>query len=61
MLFLMSLCTFLWKYTAYYITDMVNKCVAPKYQTDYTSYMFFSVPSEKGEVEQKMDSFCQQE
>ena len=37
MLFLMSLCTFLWKYTAYDIIDMVNKCAAPKCQTGYTS------------------------
>ena len=37
MLFLMSLCTFLWKYTAYDIIDMVNKCVAPKCQTGYIS------------------------
>ena len=33
MLFLMSLCTFLWKYTAYDIIDLVNKYVAPKCQT----------------------------
>ena len=33
----MGLCIFLWKYTAYDIIDMVNKCVAPKYQTGYTS------------------------
>ena len=37
MLFLMSLCTFLWKYTAYDIIDMENKCAAPKCQTSYTS------------------------
>ena len=37
MLFLMSLYTFLWKYTAYDIIDMVNECAAPKCQTGYTS------------------------
>ena len=36
MLFLMSLCTFLWTYTAYDMIDMVNKCSAPKCQTGYT-------------------------
>ena len=28
---------FLWKYTAYDIIDMVNKCAAPKCQTRYTT------------------------
>ena len=37
MLFLISLCIFLWKYTAYDIIDMVKKCAAPKCQTGYTS------------------------
>ena len=37
MIFLVTLCTFLWKYTAYDIVDMVNKCAAPKCQTGYTS------------------------
>ena len=36
MLFLMSLCTFLWTYTAYDMIYMVNKCSAPKCQTGYT-------------------------
>ena len=37
MLFLVRLCIFLWKYTEYNITDMVNKCAAPKCQRGYTS------------------------
>ena len=37
MLFLMSLCIFLWKYTGYDIIDMINKCAVPKCQTGYTS------------------------
>ena len=28
---------FLWKYTTYYIIDMVNNCAAPACQTGYTS------------------------
>ena len=38
MFFLVSLCIFLWKYTAYDIIDMVNKCAAPKCQRGYTSF-----------------------
>ena len=33
----MSLCMFLCKYTGYDVIDMINKCVAPKCQTDYIS------------------------
>ena len=34
---LLSLCIFLWKYTAYDIIDMVNKCTVSKCQTCCTS------------------------
>ena len=59
----MSLYTFLWKYTAYDIIEMVNECAAPKCQTGNTSSTgkLSSFPSEKWGFEQKMDSFCQQE
>ena len=39
----------LWKYAAYDIIDMANKCVVPKYQTSYTSstgklsFLFISI------------------
>ena len=43
MLFLTSLCIFLWKYAAYEIIDMVNKFAAPKCQTGYTSSTQFVI------------------
>ena len=61
MLFLMSLCTFLWKYTAYDIIDMVNKCAAPKCQTGYTSstrkLSSFHFPLKKEELNKKWIRF----
>ena len=36
MLFLTSLCTFLWNYATCDIIDMVNKCASPKCQTGHT-------------------------
>ena len=61
MLFLMSLCTFLWKYTSYDIIDMVNKCAAPKCQTGYTSstrkLSSFHFPLKKEELNKKWIRF----
>ena len=54
---------FLWKYTAYDIIDMINKCAAPKYQTGYTfsarklSSFHFHLKNE--ELNKKKDSFSQ--
>ena len=61
MLFLMSLCTFLWKYTAYDIINMVNKCAAPKCQTAHTSstrkLSSLHLPLKKEELNKKWTRF----
>ena len=52
---------FLWKYTAYDITDMVSKCAAPKYQTGYTSstgkLSSFHLPLKNEELNKKRIRF----
>ena len=61
MIFLMSLYTFLWKYIAYDIIEMVNECTAPKCQTGYTSstgkLSSFHVPLKNEDLNKKWIHF----